>query len=216
MKPTQRSPWILALLATFAGTSGADVQPGAGASRLGPPLEAGLVPATCQKFLDVPADARTDDIAWQQRVSLAACRQSISLAPVADAPGLLAALDHLDRAMAPSIAIYRDAMARAPDPIRIQAAYGLGLTYIDTMVRARDLIRSRAAYGGATYGGAWLDRPALLRAMLEPLLVAKREAALAAFDEVARIAEIDPAAARANPAVVYAIADARAKTWLLR
>lgn len=217
MRRTQYSPWIVAVLATFVGTSGADIRQGIGAqppTRLEVPVEPDSIPAVCRRFLEVPADSRSETLPWQQRLSLAACRQSIALDPVTDMDDLRSALAKLDGAMAPSIAIYRDAMARAPNHLRIMAAYGLGMTHINTMVRARSLIRG-GSYGGATYG-AQVDGPQALRAALEPLLVTRRDAALAAFDEVARLAERDPAAARANQVVVYAVQDARRTVSLLR
>lgn len=217
MKRTQYSPWIVAVLATFVGTSGADMRQGGGAqapTRPEAPVESDSVPAVCNRFLEIPADGKSETLPWQQRLSLAACRQSIAQDPVTDMTGLRSALASLDRAMAPSIAIYRDAMAHAPNYLRIMGAYGLGMTYINTMVRARSLIRG-GSYGGATYG-AQVDGPQALRAALEPLLVAKRDAALAAFDEVARLAETDPAAARANQVVAYAVQDARRTVSRLR
>jgi hypothetical protein len=224
MKRTQYSPWIVAVLATFAGTSGADMRQGGGAqapTRLEAPVEPDSVPAVCHRFLEIPADSRSEMLPWQQRLSLAACRQAVPLTTVqnplneeADMNDLRSALASLDREMAPSIAIYRDAMARAPGYLRIMGAYGLGMAYINTMVRARSLVRG-GSYGGATYG-AQVDGPQALRAALEPLLVAKRDAALAAFDEVARLAETDPAAARANQVVVYAVQDARRTVSRLR
>ena len=218
MRRTQYAPWIVALLATLIGTSGTELRQSAQAqapARLEQPIAPDDVPPLCRMFLELPASSRSEVLPWQQRLSLAACRQTIALDPVTDMNGLRAALARLDRVMAPSIAIYRDAVARAPtNQLRMMAAYALGMTYVNTMVRARSLIRG-GSFGGATYG-AQLQGPDALRASLEPLLVSRRDAALAAFDEVARLAETDPAAARANRVVIYVVEDARRKVDQLR
>lgn len=62
------------------------------------------------QFLAIPADSTSELLPWARRLSIAACRQSISLAPVSDAEQFPALVRSLDKEMAPSIEIYRDAM----------------------------------------------------------------------------------------------------------
>jgi len=217
------SPWIVALLAILAGTSVADVNNAIRESMpVGHPeaVDVAGLPPECRQFLAIPADSTSELLPWAQRLSVAACRQSIALAPVSDPEQFRAMVARLEQAMAPSIAMYRDAMARGPAPIKILAAYGLGMTNVNIIVRARSAVRvpgDGASFGGAAYGGrAYVDRSQRLHQELEALLVKERDAALAAFREVARLAHADPASARANQVMPVVIADAQTQAALLR
>lgn len=216
------SPWIAALLAILAGTSVADVNHGARESmpvRRPEVVDLAGLPPECRLFLAIPADSTSELLPWAQRLSVAACRQSIELAPVSDPEQFRPMVTRLERAMEPSMVSYRDAMARGPAQIKILAAYGLGMTNLNIIVRARTAVRvpGGGAFGGAAYGGrAYLDRSQRLHQSLEALLVKERDAALTAFHEVARLAHADPASARANQVMPVAITDAQRQAALLR
>jgi hypothetical protein len=212
------SSWIIVLIAIVAGTSLADVNR---AVRKSPPRPRNAVeiaiPVECQQFLAIPADSTSELLPWAQRLSIAACRQSISLAPVTDAEQFPALVASLDQAMAPSIEIYRDAMARGPTEIKILAAFGLGMTNRNIIVRARGAVRvPDGAFGGAAYGTAYIELSRKLHRALEQVLVKNRNAALAAFQEVARLAQLDPGAARANQVMPVVIDIAQTEAALLR
>jgi hypothetical protein len=223
MKRAQPARWIVVALATVAGTSLADVN-GVGRGTVPtqsrePALDQSQVPGECRRYLTAPSDSTSDSVAWEQRLSLASCRQELAIAPVSNPEKFPALVASIQRAMAPSIEIYRDAMARGPGQIQILAAYGLGMTHVNTIVRARNAIRvvDAGAFGGAAYGAsAQRDRYMVLHGALEPLLAGERDAAIAAFREVARLAAEDPAAARANPVMPVVIASAANLITLLR
>jgi hypothetical protein len=217
------SPWIVALLAMAAGTSVADVHKVARESiPVVRPEAVDIIefPSECRLFLSIPADSTSELLPWAQRLSVAACRQSIMLAPVSDPEQFRPMVTRLEQAMEPSMAIYRDAMARGPVQIQILAAYGLGMTNVNIIVRARSAVRvpgAGGAFGGAAYGGrAYLDRSSRLHNELEALLVKERDAALAAFHDLARLTRANPDAERANPVMPLVIADAQRQAALLR
>lgn len=211
------SSWIIALIAIVAGTSLADVNHSIRESRPGPTKAVDIaLPVECQQFLAIPADSTSELLPWARRLSIAACRQSISVATVSDAEQFPALVSRFDQAMAPSIEIYRDAMARGPTEIKILAAFGLGMTNLNIIVRARSAVRvPDGAFGGAAYGTSYIELSRKLHEALEPLLVKNRTAALAAFQEVARLAELDSAAARANQVMPVVIDIARTQAALL-
>ena len=210
--------WILILIAIVAGTSLADVNRVIGESTPKPRTVVDIaIPVECQQFLAIPADSTSELLPWARRLSIAACRQSISLAPVSDAEQFPALVARLEQAMAPSIEIYRDAMARGPNEIKILAAFGLGMTNRNVIVRARSAVRvPDGAFGGATYGTAYIELSQKLHRALEQLLVKNRDAALAAFHEVARLADLDPIAARASQVMPVVIDIAQTEAALLR
>ncbi|HEX7836838.1 MAG TPA: hypothetical protein VF469_05210 [Kofleriaceae bacterium] len=217
------SPWIVAILAIVAGTSVADVHKVARESMpVGRPEAVDLagLPPECRLFLAIPADSTSELLPWAQRLSVAACRQSIALAPVTDPEQFRPMITRLEQAMQPSIAIYRDAMVRGPVQIQILAAYGLGMTHLNLIVRARSAVRvpgGGGQFGGAAYGGrAYLDRSLRFHQALEALLVKDRDAALAGFHDVARLTRGNPEAERANPVMPVVITDAQRQAALLR
>ena len=209
---------IIGLIAIVAGTSLADVNRVSRESTPRPRNAVELaIPVECQQFLAIPADSTSELLPWARRLSIAACRQSIALAPVSDPEEFPALVARLDRAMAPSIEIYRDALARGPNEIKILAAFGVGMTNVNIMVRARSAVRvPDGAFGGATYGSAYIELSQKLHGALEPLLVKHREAALAAFQDVARLAASDPVAAHANQVMPVVIEIAQTQAARLR
>ena len=224
MKRAQKSRWAVLVLAILAGTSSADVTKTIRESIPIPDRDALInlpgMPPECRQFLAIPADSTSELLPWAQRLSVAACRQSIALAPVSSPERFRAMVAKLEQVMEPSLAIYRDAMARGPVQIKLLAAYGIGMTHLNIIVRARSAIRvidDGASFGGAVYGGSpYVDPYQALHRALEPLLARQREAALTAFREVARLAFEHPLAARANPVMPVVIAIAAVQVRLLR
>lgn len=212
------SSWIIVLIAIVAGTSLADVNRVIRESVPKPRNAVDIaVPVECEQFLAIPADSTSELLPWARRLSIAACRQSISLTPVSDVEQFPALVASLNQAMASSIEIYRDAMARGPNEIKILAAFGLGMTNVNIIVRARSAVRvPDGAFGGAAYGSAYIELSQKLHRALEQQLVKNRDAAVAAFHEVARLAELDPAAARANQVMPMVIDIAQNQAALLR
>src|SRR5512139_2371282 len=183
MKPSKRSTFATLALATLAGISAADA-PKTRAVTL--PIDSSIIPARCAPFKEVPADAKTEQVAWNQRLSLAACMQPVEVyIATGTLRGLGTLVANISRAMGPSMTIYQDAIGRGPDQVRLLATYGLGMTYVETMVRARRAIDLQSSIGGSTYG---LDRAQFLHNSLEVLLVQPRVAATRAFREVIRMA----------------------------
>lgn len=214
MKTLRLMKGVAALVAIVAGTSLSVARVGERQpAREG--IDASNVPVACQQFLKVPVDAKSELLPWQQRLSLAACRQDVVVPPVTTPQQVGTLVATLERAAAPSIDMYRDAIANGPSEIRILGAYGMGMTYQNIMVRARRAIADNSI-GGATYGTTAFQRTEALRLALEPLLRPDREGALAAYDEVARLAGEYPTAAKADRVVIWAVEDAANQAHLLR
>jgi hypothetical protein len=134
------------------------------------------IPRECRQFLDPKIEAADDQLAWQQRLSLATCEQPHTVPMVASSSLQLRALvDDLERAVQPSAAIYRDAMTRGPVAIRSRAAHELGDAYMNVVVLARTAVAP--------------DSTLLVHNDLEPMLAGfVRDAGLAyaAADRLAR------------------------------
>jgi hypothetical protein len=184
-----------ALLAVVASTARADAEH-AGAEPV--QLDAATVPEACRPYLAVPSDAKSELMVWNQRMSLAACLIDTTAAlPSASEPGQLRALvGGLEDSVQRSTAIYRDAMAHAPLPIQMVAAYGLGSVSRNLVVRAR------AAIAPSTDP---------LRRALEPLLAGHAHDAAAAFAEVDRLAKQSPASVSRNPVLTSIVTAARSE-----
>ncbi len=222
MKRLQKSHWIAGLLVVVAGTAIADVRRAVQTPTAPSAQERATVSPACKQFFDVPAGSTSDLLRWDQRLSLAGCRPLVAPAAVSDPAKFPALITALETSAAPSLAAYRDAIDRGPAEIKIAAAYDLGMAYVNLMVRARNAVRvadTGGMYGGTTYGNrgqTYLDRLHALHATLEQLLSGERAAALAAFDDVARLADENPAAATANDFMRVAVSGAREQAAALR
>lgn len=201
MKMTIAPSLLLAastLLAIAAPTAHADAEP---APAEPVQLDPATVPDACKPFLTVPSDARSELMVWNQRVSLAGClvNTSAALPPAGEARQLGALVASLDDSVKRATGIYRDAMAHAPRPVRMLAAFGLGSTLRGVAVRARSAIPPSS------------DPVAhlALHQALEPLLASDLREAAAAFAEVDRLAREAPADAAANPVLGHIVAAAR-------
>lgn len=223
MKRSTRTIWVavpgLALLATglVAATEIGDPQK----------LEAD-VPRDCSQFMSGPADARSDALPWDQRLSLAACRQQFEIAPVSDPAQFPALISKIDHEMQPSMTIYSDAFTRGPTPeIKMLAANGLGMGNVTNIVRARKAVAIpevtvTEGTGGETYGGAAMEesatqreRTAQAQRALEPLLLPWKTKAVAAFADVEQLAKANPDLCQRSAVINFMVGNAQAQARLL-
>jgi len=167
------------------------------------PIDIRAVPAECGPFLAVPAGSTSELLAWDQRLTLAACLENTTdPVPAAGEPEKLRGLvGYLDDSVKQSRAIYRDAMARGPTQIQMLAAFKLGMTSVNIMVRARDAIPASPD----------LDKRLGLHRALEPLLAGYARDATSAFTEVDRLATRSPGDAQANAVMKAIVASARSQ-----
>jgi hypothetical protein len=207
MKRLQRTSWITGALMALVGTAFAQ---GTQVAAVTPPnperVESAGIPPECDQFRTVLSDSRSATLPWEQRLSLAACRETLVLQPVTSADQLPAMLSQIDQAMQPSIAIYQDAIARGPTPqIQILAAYGLAMTHVNSIVRARSAIATSDVIGIAD-----------VHAQLEPMLTQHRDAAAQAFDKLMQIADANPAVANNNAVISFVVGDANSQMKALQ
>lgn len=202
--------WFAGAVAVVAGAALADVDHDVA-------VDVGRFSPACAQFRALPADSRSEILPWQHKLSMAACQQAVLVMPVGTAEGVRTMVTDLERAYAPSIAVYRDAKLKGPPQIKLLAAYGLGMSYVDIAVRARSAIRVAApAYGGVGYGGAaYFQELRRMHELLEPLIAGDLASARAAFQEVGQLASENPAVARSNDVVRNAILNARAGVELI-
>jgi len=161
------------------------------------------VPAACGPFLTTPAGSTSELLAWDQRLSLAACLENTTdpPPPAREPEQLRALLGYLDDSVKQSRAIYRDAMAHGPTQIQVLAAFKLGMTSVNIMVRARNAIPASSD----------LDKHLALHRALEPLLASYAREATSAFTEADRLATRAPADAAASAVMKAIVASARSQ-----
>lgn len=210
MKITQHILIASSILAVAAGSSRADAVASTKAKHaaIAQPerIDSETVPPECRQHLAVPADSKSELLAWNQRLSLAACEQDAIAAPATnDGAKLQGLVTYLDGAVQRSTAIYRDAMARGPTQIQMLAAFGLGTTSVNLMVRARNAIPASPD----------LDKNLALHRALEPLLAGYARDAASAFGQVDQLATRFPADASANVVLQSIVAGARSKLHVL-
>jgi hypothetical protein len=117
--------FAIAALATVRGTSRADSVASIDTQRAATPdrIEVGGLPLECRQFLTIPANSTSERLAWEQRLSLAACQEARIPPPAFTSLEKLRDLvAYVDKSVQPSIAIYKDALARAPEQIKMLAA----------------------------------------------------------------------------------------------
>ena len=211
MKRVQQGFLIINAIIAFGGSAGADrTQVAAVTTPNTERLETAGVPPECDQFRTVPPDSRSATLPWEQRLSLASCRESFDVQPVTNAADLPTVVQQIDQSMRPSIAVYQDAIARGPTPqIQMLAAYHLALTNVDIMVRTRNAIPLSTS-------GLSLDAFTQLHQQVEPLLVQYRDAAVQAFQRVAQLAEANPTAANGNAVISFIERDARTQLGVLQ
>jgi hypothetical protein len=152
---------------------------------------------------------------WERVLSLASARGSFNVEPTSDLAGYRDIVARIDKAIAPSLAMYEEAREHATTPeLRMLAAYGIGLTHLDAMIRARNAALAPDAMSAEE--GSTMYRSTVMRdayderhATIEPMLVDHRAAALGAFHDVRELADEQPGVAAANPVMTFIVADAR-------
>jgi len=158
------------------------------------------VPAQCRRYAEIPAYT-PDVFAWNQMLSLAACVQEPSLAHVADPEQLNGMVDELFAGIAPSMLIYLDALAHAPGPMQLRAAYHVALAHVALVTRARlSILPPPDSLATAVVSTAPRNRASALRyhelqTELEPLLDGAMQTARIALIVIDRAATADPSLA---------------------
>jgi hypothetical protein len=173
---------LLAILAVVAA------MPSAHADDAAPFVE---IPPACSEAWTVASGPRTP-AAFEAMLSLAACLQDTSLTRISRAEDVSQAVDRLDVALEPAFQFYLVVFDTAPDPLKLRAAYAIGLAETSLMTRAR---RSLAV-------------PAL-RDSLEARLEPHAKLAYLIFDGIARAHETDPSFASdaVNRYIVHSAAE---------
>jgi len=155
----------------------------------------------------VPPGTTNDAQTWRDSLGVAALAQAnVAVAPIDRVAQLDVAIAALDRQIAQPVAIYQDALARAPTAERVLAAFGLGMTYANAAVRARAAIPS---IGDDLDNPAAYDTFVTLHAAIEPLIAPDLARAHDAFAQAACIADDNPDVL-ADPVVAWSAASARA------
>ena len=172
----------LASLLVFATS-----QAHAGGKRVEPPVAGDDPPEACRTWLDDAAAAKTDRLKLEARLSLASCLLSEHLRGL-ELNADDASIKALDDAVAPTLAIYDQAIKTAEPAYQIIAAQAKGDVYDAMVVRMRNTGRKD----------------------LEPQLAPWSQAALAAYTVAIKIAKQHPELVPSNPVVTSAIREAEA------
>lgn len=159
------APAILAL--TLVGPASADEVPDS--------VDLVPVPSECGVFWTLPGGPDSP-VAWLQVLSFAACIQDATVANVRYSFQLHGFVEQLESALSPTLAFDIAAMQNGPGPIKLRAAYQVGMTQVALMTRARLSIRNAPE----------------LRDDLETLLEPPARLAWTAFDLVDRVVAEDP------------------------
>jgi hypothetical protein len=134
-----------------------------------------VVPSECVQFWSI-AGGSSSPTAWDGILSFAACIQDGSVSRVERAGQLEAFVEELQRGLGPSLHFYLTAIKEGPAPIRLRAAYYVGLGQVALMTRARASLASPD-----------------LRRHLEPLLEPHAKLAYVMFASIDRAAATEPA-----------------------
>jgi hypothetical protein len=133
-----------------------------------------VVPSECVQFWSIPGGA-SSPAAWDAILSFAACIQDGSVYRVERADQLEAFVEQRQAGLGPSLQLYQMAIEEGPGPIRLRAAYYIGLGQVALMTRARASLASPD-----------------LRPHLEPLLEPHAKLAYFVFTTIERAVAIDP------------------------
>lgn len=166
-------------------------------------VDAGKVPPECRGYAAGGAAGRTT--AWDKLLSFAGCMQDASAGPITDRAHLQAVVGRRYDALAPAIVLYLEAIEHGPAPVRLRAAYAVGLANVALITRLRSSLIAPADPSNT----AAMARYHALQAELEPLLLPAQRIAWIAFTAVDRTATQDPEIA-ADPVTRNAVAAARA------
>ncbi|MEO8701470.1 MAG: hypothetical protein ABI867_15595 [Kofleriaceae bacterium] len=126
---------------------------------------------------------------WSALLSFATCIQDASVPHVESVEQLEPMLAELDASLAGPLRLYATAVDRAPDPIKVRAAYFIAVAHVSILVRARMALGDHST--------------PMLRFRLEGLLQRPGRTAWILFDAIDRVVLEDPA--RAPDAVTRAM-----------
>jgi hypothetical protein len=130
-------------------------------------------PARCQIYTQIPADARESGMAWNQLLSFAACVEDTrTVVGTSDDIGKL--VEDMAHALAPSLALYLQAIEKGPAPVQIRAAYHVGMAYLGLVTRARAAIKAPHDLTDEAAMAEFRDKHAKLEKLLAPALKACR------------------------------------------
>jgi hypothetical protein len=126
--------------------------------------------------------------AWDRMVSFATCIQDARVARIEHADQLPGLVEQLHEALAPSVELYVTVVERGPAPVKLRAAYHVGLTYVALLTRARSSIAAPDPADAAA-----VARHRELHASLEPLLEPFAKLVWLLFTAIDRAVAEDPA-----------------------
>ncbi len=196
---------LVALIAAVPASAGGPEAPSTDAPATGelPAEDAGKIPLACRAY--ATGEAADLTTAWDKLLSFAGCVQDASLEPITDLAQLPAEVGERYDALAPAIMLYLEAIEHGPAPVRLRAAYAVGLANVALITRLRSSLVAPADPSNA----AAMVRYHMLQAELEPLLLRAQRTAWIAFAVVDRAAAEEPAIA-ADPVARNAVVAARA------
>jgi hypothetical protein len=195
---------LVALAAAKPASAGPDASStdGSAADEL-PADDTAKIPPACRAYATGEAVDLTT--AWDKLLSFAGCVQDASLEPITDLAQLPAAVGKRYDALAPAIMLYLEAIEHGPVPVRLRAAYAVGLANVALITRLRSSLVAPADPSNA----AAMVRYHMLQAELEPLLLRAQRTAWIAFTVVDRAEAEEPAIA-ADPVARNAVIASRA------
>jgi len=160
---------VLLASALFGGVAVAD----SAESTTNPEKGSEEIPARCQIYTHIPADARESGMAWNQLLSFAACVED-TRAVVGTSGDIEQVVQDMAHALAPSLALYLQAIEKGPGPVQIRAAYHVGMAYIGLVTRARATITAPTDLKNEKAMAEFRDKHAKLEKLLAPALKACR------------------------------------------
>ncbi|HEX7838557.1 MAG TPA: hypothetical protein VF469_13875, partial [Kofleriaceae bacterium] len=173
---------LVALTAAKPASAGDPEPPSTDAPAAGelPAEDVGKIPPACRAY--AAGEAADLTTAWDKLLSFAGCVQDASLEPITDLAQLPAEVGKRYDALAPAIMLYLEAIEHGPAPVRLRAAYAVGLANVALITRLRSSLVAPADPSNA----AAMVRYHMLQAELEPLLLRAQRTAWIAFAVVDR------------------------------
>jgi len=175
-----------------------------------PDPDRATVPAKCVEYWSIP-EGSGEPAAWQAVLSFAACIQDTRTAEVDRADQLEPLLDQLQTAMQPAMTFYLAVIEDAPDPLKLRAAYAIGMAELSLITRARASIVVAGRDTDPEAAGRFLD----LHAQLEPLLQPHAKLAYLLFVTIDEAARENPRVAP-DPVTRYVVRSARVHAQEIR
>lgn len=150
-----------------------------------------MVPDECMPFWLI-SGGPDSPMAWNQALSFGACIQDASVERISRLDELAGLADRLQDALDPALHIYSQMLVRGPGPVKLRAAFQIGMAEVSLMTRARSSIVPPADLATSS---AAMTRYGKLHEALEGQLREQARLAWIAFTIVERAAADDPAMA---------------------